>query len=204
MYCQGLGDCFLLTFPPATGSKPVRVMIDCGVLQHTANESKKMQQVVAHLQEECEGDIDLLIVTHEHWDHVAGFSHAKDVFEKKFTFDRVWLSWAENMADPDAKKLKAELGKKKAKLHAALDAVEKRVKATGQRSIRRAAPRRPRRDAAHPGVPRPDCRKDKEEGRRRWREDDSRRDNGLAPRRKWSRETSALPASGGRCPESRV
>ena len=131
MYCQGLGDCFLLSFPPAAGSKPVRVLIDCGVLQRTANEAKKMQQVVAHIQEECEGHIDLLIVTHEHWDHVAGFSHAKDAFEKKFTFDRVWLSWAENMSDADTKKLKADLGKKKAKLHAALEMVEKRVQAHG-------------------------------------------------------------------------
>jgi hypothetical protein len=131
MYCQGLGDCFLLTFPPASGTKPVRVLIDCGVLQHTKNEAKKMQQVAAHLHEETDGHIDLLIVTHEHWDHVAGFAHAHETFEKKFTFDHVWLSWAENPADADAKKVKTELGKKKAKLQAALGALGERIKARG-------------------------------------------------------------------------
>ena len=26
------------------------------------------------------GVIDLLVVTHEHWDHISGFQHAADVF----------------------------------------------------------------------------------------------------------------------------
>lgn len=133
MYCQGLGDCFLLTFPPATGTKPVRVLIDCGVLQKTPAEPMKMQAVAENLRKETGGHIDLLIVTHEHWDHVAGFSHAQDIFEK-FTFDRVWLSWAENPDDAVAKAVKAELGKRRNALHAALAMARNKLGARGSDS----------------------------------------------------------------------
>src|SRR5437870_1390375 len=89
MYCQGLGDCFLLTFNLAKDVRPVRVHIDCGVLQHTPGEAKKMQTVVNHLVKETGGVIDLLVVTHEHWDHVAGFAHGQQVIEKQLKFKNV-------------------------------------------------------------------------------------------------------------------
>jgi phosphoribosyl 1,2-cyclic phosphodiesterase len=102
MYCQGLGDCFLLTFPTATGTTPIRVLIDCDVLQHTPGEAAKMKAVADHIARDTGGVIDLLVVTHEHWDHVAGFSHAKDVFAR-LTIKNVWLSWAENPEDPEGR-----------------------------------------------------------------------------------------------------
>ncbi|MFO0826151.1 MAG: MBL fold metallo-hydrolase [Gemmataceae bacterium] len=135
MYCQGLGDCFLLSFPPETGTRPVRVLIDCGVLQRTPAEAEKMRAVAKSLRDDTKdakhpnGHIDLLVVTHEHWDHVAGFSHANDIFEK-ISFDHVWLSWAEDMSDPASKQVKKELGKK-AKLQAALGAARMRLGARG-------------------------------------------------------------------------
>jgi len=137
MYCQGLGDCFLLSFPAKTGTRPVRVLIDCGVLQRTPAEPEKLRAVAESLRDETKdakhpnGHIDLLIVTHEHWDHVAGFSHANDLFEK-ITFDHVWLSWAEDPDDPVARQFKQELGKKRAKLQAALGAARARLGARGQ------------------------------------------------------------------------
>jgi hypothetical protein len=140
MYCQGLGDCFLLSFPAKGRDRPVRVLIDCGVLQHTPGEAAKMRQVVEHLRADTGGEIDLLVVTHEHWDHVAGFSHARDVFER-FKFGRVWLSWAENADDPDARAVKADLRKKKKAVTAALRASTARLRARGDdpyaRSIQR-------------------------------------------------------------------
>ena len=128
MYCHGLGDCFLLTFPSAKGGKPVRVMIDCGILQHAPGEAPKLQVVARNLLEDTGGYIDLLVVTHEHWDHVAGFSHGKDLFEK-IEFGQVWLSWAESANDPDALIVKADLGKKRNQLHAALKVARLRMKA---------------------------------------------------------------------------
>src|SRR5260370_10908492 len=77
MYCQGLGDCFLLTFPAAKGKAPVRVLIDCGVLQHTPGEAPKMKAVADHLRKDTGGDVDLPVLTHQHWGHLARRSHAK-------------------------------------------------------------------------------------------------------------------------------
>ncbi len=120
MYCQGLGDCFLLTFRDGRKTEPTRVMIDCGVFLNTPGEPERMRAVADDLLKETKGEIDLLIVTHEHWDHVAGFSHANDIFETKFKFGEVWLSWAENPDDADARTIKADLGKKRVQLKAAL------------------------------------------------------------------------------------
>jgi hypothetical protein len=120
MYCQGLGDCFLLTFHDGSKAMPTRVMIDCGVFLNTPGEPARMRAVAEDIWKETNGEIDLLIVTHEHWDHIAGFSHANDIFEQKFKFGEVWLSWAENPDDADARALKADLGNKRAQLKAAL------------------------------------------------------------------------------------
>ena len=132
MYCHGLGDCFLLTFPAAEKGESVRVLIDCGILQHAPGEASKMRAVAQDLLESTrrpdgKSYVDLLIVTHEHWDHLAGFAHGKDLFEK-IEFGQVWLSWAENPGDPDAKAVKADLGKRRAKLQAALKVAETRMK----------------------------------------------------------------------------
>jgi hypothetical protein len=119
MYCQGLGDCFLLSFPRKTGETPYKILIDCGVLQKTPDEAERLRHVAEDLFEVTEGKIDLLVITHEHWDHIAGFSHANDVFSK-IKFGHVWLSWAENPNDPDAQIVKKELGKKKSQVKKAL------------------------------------------------------------------------------------
>ncbi|CAN5853006.1 hypothetical protein BH23PLA1_BH23PLA1_13500 [soil metagenome] len=120
MYCQGLGDCFLLTFPPGPGStRPLRVMIDCGVFQFSPGEANKLGQVTRSIRDETDGKIDLLIITHEHWDHISGFAHCQEIFDD-FEFKRIWMSWAENLDDPDSKQVKTELGKKQARLRAAV------------------------------------------------------------------------------------
>jgi len=49
--------------------------------------------------------IDVLIATHEHWDHVSGFIQAADLFEQ-LKVGEVWLAWTEDDSDPLAKKLK--------------------------------------------------------------------------------------------------
>lgn len=123
MYCQGLGDCFLISFPRKS-DKPFRVLIDCGVFQKTPDDNAKLNAVAQDLRNETGGEIDILVITHEHWDHIAGFSFANAVFQK-FDFKQVWLSWAENPKDPDAKKVKAAIGKQRATIAAAMQALEK-------------------------------------------------------------------------------
>lgn len=106
MYRQGLGDCFLITLPRTTG-KPCYIMIDCGVILGTPNAASKMQEVVDDIVATTNGHVDLLLATHEHWDHLSGFVQAKDRFSN-LKVDKVWLAWTENPADELANKLRAE------------------------------------------------------------------------------------------------
>src|SRR4051812_15300212 len=79
MYRQGLGDCFLLIFPG--NRKPFHMLIDCGVLLGTQDQEAKMQKVAGDIATTCGGHLDLLVATHEHWDHLSGFIQAQDIFK---------------------------------------------------------------------------------------------------------------------------
>ena len=37
-----------------------------------------MTQVIENIVDDTGGEIDLLIATHEHWDHLSGFVQAKE------------------------------------------------------------------------------------------------------------------------------
>src|SRR6476620_2918455 len=91
MYKQGLGDCFLIGFPRANG-KTFYMMIDCGVILGTPNAGDIMQKVVADIIATTGGHIDLLVVTHEHWDHLSGFLQARQLFPQLHV-ESVWLAW---------------------------------------------------------------------------------------------------------------
>lgn len=106
MYRQGLGDCFLLTFP-GENSQAFYMLIDCGVVLGTSEPQTMMKSVVADIAKTTGNHIDLLVATHEHWDHLSGFLQARDIFDK-IQIDRVWLAWTENPADPLANKLRKE------------------------------------------------------------------------------------------------
>ncbi|MBR0680156.1 MBL fold metallo-hydrolase [Roseomonas eburnea] len=108
MYRQGLGDCFLVTLPRSDGKGDAfRIMIDCGVLLGTPGAKEKMQDVVADIAQVSGGRVDLLLVTHEHWDHVSGFMQAQEAF-KDIAFGAVWMGWTESPTDLQAKRLAAD------------------------------------------------------------------------------------------------
>jgi hypothetical protein len=96
MYRQGLGDCFLLSLPRAEG-KPFRMLIDCGVILGTKQPEVIMTEVVDDIAAACEGHLDVVVVTHEHWDHISGFLQAGESFAA-ITVGEVWMPWTE---DPD-------------------------------------------------------------------------------------------------------
>jgi hypothetical protein len=106
MYRQGLGDCFLITLPRA-GGKPFYLMIDCGVILGTSNAVAMMSNVVQNIVDTTGGHIDLLIATHEHWDHLSGFVQAKDLFSK-LDVSEVWVAWTEDPNDELANSLRKE------------------------------------------------------------------------------------------------
>src|SRR5262245_52656407 len=87
MYRQGLGDCFLLTFPRP--ERDAHVLVDCGVLTGTKDANLVMQRVAQHILDTTGKHVDALVATHEHWDHVSGFAQADGVF-KDLEVDEVW------------------------------------------------------------------------------------------------------------------
>jgi hypothetical protein len=101
MYRQGLGDCFLVTFDPA--GKKIHMLIDCGSLGAKTT-GVKLSEVVADIRSTTGDHLHLLVVTHEHKDHVCGFHDVQDAF-KKITVDNVWLAWTEDPDDSLAKTL---------------------------------------------------------------------------------------------------
>jgi hypothetical protein len=107
MYRQGLGDCFLISLARAGGARPYVIMIDCGVILGTSDPTPKMTEVVENIAATTQGAIDLLIATHEHWDHLSGFVQAQDAFDK-LKVGEVWLGWTEDSRDPLTAKLKKE------------------------------------------------------------------------------------------------
>jgi hypothetical protein len=107
MYRHGLGDCFLIALPRKKGADPYRILIDCGVILGTADVTTTMTNVVEDIVQESGGKIDLLLATHQHWDHLSGFIQAADSFAKLKVGD-VWLAWTEDPKDDLANKLRSE------------------------------------------------------------------------------------------------
>jgi hypothetical protein len=106
MYRQGLGDCFLVTLKTPRNGR-YRILIDCGVIQGTPDASGILDQVARDIAKASKGKVDLLIATHEHYDHIAGFALAEDRF-KAIAFGQVWMGWTEDPDDPVARSLVEE------------------------------------------------------------------------------------------------
>jgi hypothetical protein len=125
MYRHGLGDCFLLSFPK--GREYVHMMIDCGIVLGTSEPEVVMKQVAEDLKKETGGTVDVLVITHEHWDHLSGFdeNQARAIF-KDFDFKALWLAWTEEEGNPLADQLRAEREKKKEAARKAKAEAEKR------------------------------------------------------------------------------
>lgn len=128
MYRHGLGDCFLLRFPKEDG-KTFNILIDCGLITVAKQPRERLAPVLDDLEQVTEGRLDVVVLTHEHWDHVSGFSEAQararfDVFE----IGEAWYAWTEDPANKLGKKLRDERAAKAEALRKAafaLDAASK-------------------------------------------------------------------------------
>jgi len=104
MYRQrGLGDCFLLAFPPA--DEPRYVLVDCGVFFATSGGAARMRKIAADVADVTDNHLHLLVATHEHWDHLSGFQFAQETFDD-MTVDEVWVAWTEDRNHPLANELR--------------------------------------------------------------------------------------------------
>ena len=139
MYRHGLGDCFLLAFPKPEGGN-FFLLIDCGIILGTPDPEAKLKQVVADIIAETRGHIDVLVVTHEHWDHVSAFLQCKELFDPAtLAIDQVWLAWTEDPADPTAQLLRRQREQKLAGLWLGLGPMRARLAAAGPGADTRAA-----------------------------------------------------------------
>ncbi len=102
MYRDILGDCFLLRFPER--EKTVHMLIDFGILQGMPLAKERARRIMTDIVS-VTNVIDILVVTHEHVDHLSGFYHARDIFEG-VTVKELWLAWTEDPLDEQANRLR--------------------------------------------------------------------------------------------------
>lgn len=113
-----LGDCFLIRL--VQGEQASHILIDCGLLLGSAEADARMQAIAADIVRTTGGVLDLLVVTHEHWDHISGFSQAQDVFlgapdpatgAETLQVANLWMGWTEKDGDPQVERLRTRFDK---------------------------------------------------------------------------------------------
>ena len=132
MYRTGLGDCFLLALPlekpDGSGRDSFYLLIDCGVYFRSPDvkdpdtgkllsQEDWIRKIAEDIKASTNGRIDLLMITHEHWDHVSAFDkdQAQEIFGS-IELGALWLPWTEDMSIELSRKLKAEGGADRAAL----------------------------------------------------------------------------------------
>jgi beta-lactamase superfamily II metal-dependent hydrolase len=102
------GDCFLVTVPD--GPVKRHILVDFGNVVGKGGDNAPFKAIARNIQEETKGHIDVVVMTHEHIDHMEGYYHQRKVFDK-MTIDRVWMSYP-SMPGYYEKYPQAELHKK--------------------------------------------------------------------------------------------
>lgn len=97
MYRVGFGDFFLVTVPTSAGDR--YIVIDCGVFKGTSGTGDigSIEEAVEDLFNTTGGKLALVIMTHRHADHIAGFSKAERF--KDFSASMVWMPYWEQFND---------------------------------------------------------------------------------------------------------
>jgi hypothetical protein len=108
MYRVGFGDFFLITL--LAEDQPLHIVIDCGVFKGTSQSGdiNSIEAAVADMAQITDGRVPLIVMTHRHADHIAGFARCADTFES-LQVDAVWMPVWESEYEPVALKFQAEL-----------------------------------------------------------------------------------------------
>jgi beta-lactamase superfamily II metal-dependent hydrolase len=101
----GLGDCIYCRIPKAHKSgRDFHILIDCGTLSSTEYLSTAIKTLKTLLPSiGGKRHVDLLVVTHEHKDHMTGFG--MDLWGE-LSFGAIWMSAAMDLNHPEAKRAK--------------------------------------------------------------------------------------------------
>ncbi len=115
MYRHGFGDCFLLSFCRGK-TRVFSMLIDCGIKHNTKSDDVPIEDVIKDLLGTLKPVgggkpvIDVLVATHEHWDHISFFHPTKSPnFFSQFEIRQVWLAWTENPEDEEALRINSRL-----------------------------------------------------------------------------------------------
>jgi hypothetical protein len=92
MYRTGLGDCHLLTFESAGQSS--HILIDCGYFPGSPFKGIGMGAIVDDIASVTGRSLNAIVVTHEHQDHLQGFSDEAEKFEQ-MEKSELWMAWTE-------------------------------------------------------------------------------------------------------------
>ncbi|GGH36667.1 hypothetical protein GCM10007423_29100 [Dyadobacter endophyticus] len=132
MYRMGTGDCFIIKMFKGTDNT-FTMMIDCGTWkgskEHLEPYIKNLKDYIREGRTAEPATIDLLVVTHEHLDHVSVFKSCKELFTADFVVKKIWMGWTENDAPTSAddplgdqlKHWKEEYGQRKKALNVVAD-----------------------------------------------------------------------------------
>jgi hypothetical protein len=112
------------------------MLIDCGVILGTHNVNDRLSEVIADLVAGTGGRVDVLVITHEHYDHVAAFAGLNSLFcagdqqpkDGQLQIGEVWFAWTEDPDDP----LGQELNKARAALVNQLAAMVGRLQSSNR------------------------------------------------------------------------
>lgn len=133
MYCLGTGDCFIYKFTGKDNSKFL-MMIDCG---SCVGDKQAFTPYIEDLADfvKNEGGLDLLVITHEHQDHVNGFHKCREIFAAEdFEIREAWFAWTENEIDPDDRV--ADLQSKRKKMRMGFDRAMRKLTENQQEIIK--------------------------------------------------------------------
>jgi beta-lactamase superfamily II metal-dependent hydrolase len=105
LFDVGLGDCVYCRVPKAhKDGRDFHILIDCGTLSSTdylAEAIDKLKPLLPLI--DGKRHVDLLVVTHEHKDHMTGFGMK---LWDELSFGAIWMSAAMDLDHPESKRAK--------------------------------------------------------------------------------------------------
>jgi hypothetical protein len=105
LFDVGLGDCIYCRIPKAhKDGRDFHILIDCGTLSSTdylAEAIDKLKPLLPLI--DGKRHVDLLVVTHEHKDHMTGFGMK---LWDELSFGAIWMSAAMDLDHPESKRAK--------------------------------------------------------------------------------------------------
>jgi hypothetical protein len=86
-------------------------LIDCGVHKRQTDGPLRLAQVLDNIVAATDAQIDVVVATHEHADHLSGFVQKGSPFLKDdLKIGEVWMAWTEKRGDKQADTLRRKRG----------------------------------------------------------------------------------------------